>query len=134
MEDELIAKGDMEEKHRIVFRNNSKMIALSSASFSFENLYKTYKEWMGNIYSDDILQSNYFISQMGFDSIPPDMIDTTVIEEARSGGSSNSSFLREYCAQFTDGSDSYFSAKKMYDCTIPDGEKPNTLLKGAKDL
>ena len=69
----------------------------------------------------------------GFDSIPPDMIDTTVIEEARSGGSSNSSFLREYCAQFTDGSDSYFSAKKMYDCTIPDGEKPNTLLKGAKD-
>ena len=133
MEDELIAKGDMEEKHRIVFRNNSKMIALSSASFSFENLYKTYKEWMGNIYSDDILQSNYFISQMGFDSIPPDMIDTTVIEEARSGGSSNSSFLREYCAQFTDGSDSYFSAKKMYDCTIPDGEKPNTLLKGAKD-
>ena len=69
------------------------MIALSSASYSFENLYRTYKEWMNNIYSDDIMQSNYFISQMGFDSIPPDMIDSTVIEEAQSGGSSNSSFL-----------------------------------------
>ena len=133
MEDELISKGKMEEKDRMVFQNNSKMIALSSASFSFENLYKTYKDWMNNIYSDDILQSNYFISQLSFDSIPPDMIDSTVIEEAQSGGSSNSSFLREYCAQFTDGSDSYFSAKKMHNCTIPDGEKPNTLLKGDKD-
>ena len=75
---------------------------------------------MNNIYSEDIQQSNYFISQMAFDSIPSDMIDSTVIEEAQSGGSSNSSFQREYCAQFTDGSDSYFSAKKMHDCTIPD--------------
>ena len=77
----------MKEKDRIVFTNDSKMIALSSASYSFENLYRTYKNWMGNIYSDDIMQSNYFISQMGFDSIPSDMIDSTVIEEARAGGS-----------------------------------------------
>ena len=120
----------MKEEDRVQFQNNSKMIALSSASFSFENLYKTYKEWMNNIYSEDIQQSNYFISQMAFDSIPSDMIDSTVIEEAQSGGSSNSSFQREYCAQFTDGSDSYFSAKKMHDCTIPDGEKQHTLIKG----
>ncbi len=133
MEDDLIKKGQMQEKDRIKFENNSKMIALSSASFSFENLYKTYKEWMNNIYSDEIQQSNYFISQMAFDSIPADMIDSTVIEEAKSGGSSNSSFQREYCAQFTDGSDSYFSAKKMYDCTIPDGEKQHTLIKGESD-
>jgi hypothetical protein len=133
MEDDLIQKGQMQEKDRIVFENNSKMIALSSASFSFENLFKTYKEWMNNIYSEEIQQSNYFISQMAFDSIPSDMIDNTVIEEAKSGGSSNSSFQREYCAQFTDGSDSYFSAKKMHDCTIPDGEKQHTLVKGEPD-
>lgn len=132
MEDDLIEKGQMQEKDRIKFPNNSKMIALSSASFSFENLFKTYKEWMNNIYSEDIQQSNYFISQMAFDSIPSDMIDSTVIEEARSGGSSNSSFQREYCAQFTDGSDSYFSAKKMHNCTIPDGEKQHTLVKGER--
>ena len=133
MEDDLIKKGQKNEKHTVVFENNSKMIALSSASFSFENLFKTYKEWMNNIYAEDIQQSNYFISQMAFDSIPSDMIDSTVIEEAKSGGSSNSSFQREYCAQFTDGSDSYIRAKKMHDCTIPDGEKQHTLVKGEPD-
>jgi len=133
IEDGLIKKGDMKEEDRIKFENNSKMIALSSASFSFENLFKTYKEWMNNIYSEDIQQSSYFISQMAFDSIPSDMIDSTVIEEAKAGGSSNSSFQREYCAQFTDGSDSYFSAKKMHDCTIPDGEKQHSLIKGEPD-
>ena len=130
IEDSLIKNGKMEEKDRMVFENKSKMIALSSASYSFENLYKTYKEWMGNIYSDDMLDSKYFISQMGFDSVPEDMIDKTVIEEAQSGGSSNSSFQREYRAQFTDGSDSYFSAKKMHECTVPDGEAPHTLISG----
>ena len=130
IEDSLIKSGKMEEKDRMVFENKSKMIALSSASYSFENLYKTYKEWMGNIYSDDILDSKYFISQMGFDSVPPDMIDKTIIEEAQSGGTSNSSFQREYCAHFTDGSDSYFSAKKMHECTVPDGEAPHSLVTG----
>ncbi len=130
IEDSLIKSGKMEEKDRMVFENKSKMIALSSASYSFENLYKTYKEWMGNIYSDDMLDSKYFISQMGFDSVPPDMIDKTIIEEAQSGGTSNSSFQREYCAQFTDGSDSYFSAKKMHECTVPDGEAPHSLVAG----
>ena len=132
-EDNLIAEGKMEEKDRMVFENNSKMIALSSASYSFENLYKTYKEWMGNIYSDDILQSSYFVSQMGYRSLPEDMIDETIIEEAKSGGESHSSFQREYCAQFTDGSDSYFSAKKMHECTIPDGEAPHTKIIGSSD-
>ncbi len=80
IEDSLIKAGKMGEKDRMVFENKSKMIALSSASYSFENLYKTYKEWMGNIYSDDIQDSKYFISQMGYESIPTDMIDETTIE------------------------------------------------------
>jgi len=133
IEDSLIKAGKMGEKDRMVFENKSKMIALSSASYSFENLYKTYKEWMGNIYSDDILESKYFISQMGYDSIPKDMIDETIIEEAQAGGASTSSFQREYCAQFTDGSDSYFSAKKMYECTVPDGESPHSRIAGSPD-
>ena len=133
IEDSLIKSGKMEEKDRMVFENKSKMIALSSASYSFENLYKTYKEWMGNIYSDDLLDSKYFISQMGYDSVPTDMIDKTIIEEAQAGGSSNSSFQREYCAQFTDGSDSYFSAKKMHEFTVPDGEAPHTLITGSPE-
>lgn len=133
LEDQMINDGKMKEEDRMSFENKSKMIALSSASFSFENLYKTYKEWMVNIYAEEENTSSYFVSQMGFNSIPEEMIDTTIIEEAQSGGSSNSSFLREYCAQFTDGSDSYFSAKKMHECTVEDGQEPHTKIIGSKD-
>ena len=133
IEDGLIKQGKMAEEDRMEFENNSKMIALSSASYTFENLYKTYREWTNKIYSDEIGDASYFISQMGYEALPKEMIDKTVIEEAQEGGASHSSFLREYCAQFTDGSDSYFSAKKMHLCTIPDGEEPTTLIKGKKD-
>jgi hypothetical protein len=40
MEDKLIKKGAMKESERMEFKNNSKMIALSSASYTFENLFK----------------------------------------------------------------------------------------------
>ena len=130
LEDKLIKNGSMKEEDRMEFKNNSKMIALSSASYTFENLYKTYQEWMGKIYSSEELESSYFISQMGYQALPKEMIDTTIIEEAQNGGQSHSSFQREYNAQFTDGSDSYYSAKKMHLCTIPDGETPTTRIRG----
>jgi len=129
MEDLLIKEGKMKEEERIVFANNSKMIALSSASYTFENLYKTYQEWINQITSPEKGESSYFVSQLGYEALPPEMVDKTIIEEAQSGGTSHSAFLREYCAQFTDGSDSYFSAKKMEECTLKD-EFPHTLLKG----
>lgn len=132
MEDALITKGLMKEEERIVFENTSKMIALSSASYSFENLYKTYKEWTDKIYSPERESATYFISQMSWESLPEHMIDKTIVEEAQNGGTSHSSFQREYCAQFTDGSDSYFSAKKMHDCTIADGQEPTTQIVGGK--
>ena len=130
IEDKLIKEGTMKEEDRMIFENTSKMIALSSASYTFENLYKTYKDWVNKIYSDEKGEASYFISQMGYEALPVEMIDSTIIEEAKEGGTSESSFRREYCAEFTDGSDSYFSAKKMHDCTIPDGELPTTMIKG----
>jgi len=133
IESELIASGEMKESDRTVFGNTAQMIALSSASFTFENLYKTYKEWMANIYDDQKRESTYFVSQIAFNAIPSYMVEKSVIEEAMSGGLENPSFLREYCAQFTDGSDGYFSAKKMQECTIPDGEYPHLKLIGEKN-
>lgn len=135
MEDKLIEQGLMKEEDRMQFENQTKMVALSSASFTFENLYKTYQEWIANIQNEEKSASDikYFISQLSYEALPEDMIDRTVIEEASNGGSSHSSFQREYCAQFTDGSDSYFSAKKMHDCTVPDGESPTTLIKGSPE-
>lgn len=129
-EDILIKDGLMKEEDRIVFENNSKMIALSSASYTFENLYKTYNEWVEKITCKEPSEASYFVSQLSYEALPLEMIDKTIIEEAQNGGSSHSSFLREYCARFTDGSDSYFSAKKMEDCTIKNGETPHTLMKG----
>jgi len=133
MEDKLIESGHMKEEERMEFTNDSKMIALSSASYTFENLYKTYKDWVNKIYEKEVGESSYFISQMVYEALPEHMIDQTVIEAAQDGGSSNASFQREYCAMFTDGSDSYFSAVKMHNCTIPDGEEPTTLIKGSSD-
>lgn len=129
-EDKLISEDLMQEKDRMVFENTSKMIALSSASYTFENLYKTYLEWCEKINSADKGEATYFVSQMSYEALPEEMIDKTIIEEAQAGGSSHSGFLREYCAQFTDGSDSYFNAKKMEECTLKTGEKPHTLMKG----
>ncbi len=57
-ENELIAQGAMTEADRMEFKNTSKMIALSSASYTFENLYKTYKEWCDNIYSMEYYACN----------------------------------------------------------------------------
>lgn len=130
VEDQLIKENRMKESERMVFENNSKMIALSSASYTFENLYKTYQDWISKATDDSTSESKYFVSQMSYEAAPTDMIDKTIIEEAQNGGSSNSSFLREYCAQFTDGSDSYYSFKKMEECTLKD-ERPHTLVKGS---
>jgi len=129
-EDKLISEGLMQEKDRMVFENTSKMIALSSASYTFENLYKTYNEWCEKINSPERGEATYFVSQLSYEALPEEMIDKTIIEEAQAGGSSHSGFLREYCAQFTDGSDSYFNAKKMEECTLKTGESPHTLMKG----
>jgi len=130
LEDKLIQEGSMKEEDREVFGNTSKMLAFSSASYTFENLYKTYKEWSEKIINNEKTESTYFVSQLSYEALPEEMIDKTIIEEAQNGGASHSSFLREYCARFTDGSDSYFNGKKMEDCTLKLGEKPHTLLKG----
>jgi len=130
MEDKLISEGLMKEEDKMIFENTSKMLAFSSASFTFENLYKTYNEWTEKIINNEKGEATYFVSQLSYEALPEEMIDKTIIEEAQNGGSSHSGFLREYCARFTDGSDSYFNAKKMEDCTLKFNEKPHTLLKG----
>lgn len=129
-EDELIRQGAMTEADRMEFKNTSKMIALSSASYTFENLYKTYKEWCDNIYSKEPTSATYFVSQLSYEALPPEMIDSSITEEAQNGGASHASFLREYCAQFTDGSDSYFSMKKMEECTLKFEERPHSQIRG----
>ena len=133
-EKRLVREGKMSVDDMTQFENSSRMICLSSASYTFENLYQLYSEWMGKIYNEHSKEdSNYFISQLGWEAIPEEMIDKTIIEEAQNGGSSTASFQREYGAQFTDGSESYFSAKKMYQCTVQDTQEPVVEISGEKN-
>ena len=83
IEDKLIFDGHMKEEDRMVFPNTSKMIALSSASYTFENLYKTYQDWVSKIYSNEPSKATYFISQISYETLPEHMIDQTLIEEAK---------------------------------------------------
>lgn len=133
-EDDLIRRGLMKNEDRIQFENKAKLIALSSASFTCEYLYKKYDEYIKHIFSDKISETGvkYFVSQMAWNSIPEEMMDKSVIEVAKSNESNSAIFNREYGAQFIDGSDSYFSMNKMIACTVPDGEEPTLLLRGDK--
>ena len=134
-EDALIKKGIITEANRTKFTNDAKFIALSSASYTCEYLYRKYDEFVKQIYSPDLTEhhATYFVSQLAWDAIPEDRIDKSVIELAQSNESNMATFKREYCAQFLDGSDSYFSMQKMINCTVPDGEDPTLKLSGDKD-
>ena len=59
VESRLIMEGAMEEKDRMIFENDSKMIALSSASYTFENLYRQYKDWLEKINGDEMGNAKY---------------------------------------------------------------------------
>lgn len=135
IEDKRIAAGKMKEEDRYEPPYTSKLVALSSASFKCEYLYKKYEEYVKQIYDDKMPKNGakYFISQMAWDAIPSDRLDKTIIELAQSNQAHSATFRREYCAEFIDGSDSYFSMNKMLECSIKDGDKPTLLLKGAKD-
>jgi hypothetical protein len=139
-ETDLIKEGLLTEEQRIKFPNTSQMIALSSASYTFEYLYQTYKFWCDiidnpNILDDEkILQddsskvlkdSSYFVSQLSYEAIPQHMVDQAAVQAAKSQDGTNS-FMREYGAQFIDGGDGYFSPKRMMEVTIPDNAYPTT--------
>lgn len=134
LEDDLILRGAMTEEDRKVFANNAKMIALSSASYKCEYLYRKFDSYVKHIYSDEVSKEGitYFISNLAWDAIPAHMMDKSVIEEAKSNEANTANFAREYGAQFIDGSDSYFSMNKMIACTVKDTEEPTLLVRGDK--
>lgn len=134
-EDELIKQGLMTEEERTTIENDKKAIYLSSAGYTFEYLYKLYLEWLDNIQNLKPEHENfgkYFIAQFAWNSVNSEILDPSIIEEANKMGTENSIFKMEYGAQFCDGSDSYFNAKKMEECTLKD-EYPHTMIRGDKD-
>ena len=135
-ENELIAKGRMEESDRMVFKSDSKMIILSSASYKWEHLYEIYKSYLKMIQmteeegGDEDSPASYLVQQYSYEIVPDELLDPALIKDIESGNTPQATMDREYKAIFTDGSDGYFSAKKMEDCTIADGMTPTIEIVG----
>lgn len=129
-EDELIAKGLMTEEERTKFKN-PKMVALQSAQYKFEFLYKKYCDYITNIengYEIDQdtgkkkqLQGTYAVVQLAYDSAPEALYNKSLIEAAKKEMSA-AQFRREFGSQFTDDSGGFFSARSILACSINDGE------------
>jgi hypothetical protein len=135
LEDNLISKGKMEEKDRYKWPNN-KLIALSSASYKFEYLYKVYEtferlilEGPGKGSTDT---AKRVIMHFSYDVAPLDLYDQNLINQSKQT-MSQSQFDREFNAIFTDDSSGFFKTSTMAACTVPDGETPCMEVAGDRD-
>ena len=134
-EDELIAKGIMKEEDRTDFPTDAKMILLSSASYQWEDLYKTYSSYLDKALNDPIEKrevASYCVTQLSYEAIPPGFLDKAILHDVLSGETPQSIIDKEYRARFIESSDSYFSLKKMADCTIENGMTPAVEIVGEK--
>jgi hypothetical protein len=133
VETELIRQGKMQEKDRHIWPNN-KLIALSSASYKFEYMYKAYEQFEELIRVGGKKESDAHrvIMQFSYDCAPRQLYDQNLIDQAKST-MSQSQFDREFGAVFTDDSSGYFKTSKMAACTLKDGESPTTEIKGTPD-
>jgi hypothetical protein len=134
-EDELISRGLMTEAEREIIDDRKKVIFMSSASYTFEHMYKTYCDWCDLLTKEtrakDLKEAglSYFISRLGYEAAPEGLLNMKQIEEDKRGFS-ESMFNREYGAIFEGDSDGYFRAAKMVSCSIEDGGTPTLELVG----
>ena len=129
LETKLIKEGKMAEEERYVWPNN-KLIALSSASYKFEYMYKLYTQFENLIFNQNSTDTAHrTIMQFSYDCAPKQLYDQNLLNQAKST-MSQSQFDREFGAVFTDDSSGYFKISKMAECTIPDGEDPSVEVAG----
>lgn len=134
LEDELIKKGKLKKEDKQVWPAN-KLIALSSASYKFEYLYKVYETFEDLIlnakdHKED--NANRIIMHFSYDVAPKALYDQNLINQSKQT-MSQSQFDREFNAIFTDDSSGFFKTSTMAGCTIKDGEDPCLEVKGDKD-
>lgn len=129
----LIDNGELEEWERTIFTNN-KIIALSSATYKFEPLYKnTYLKYLESIHDPAATGVSHSLFRLSYQCAPKDLLDTKMIEEARRTASTQQ-FDREYNALFTDESGGFYNMQHIQNATIPLGEEPKIKLRGDKNL
>lgn len=140
----LIKEGKMSEADREVFRADSKMIVLSSASYKWEELYEMYKMYRAVIEADQETReklrvraeshskgvSSYLVQQFSYEFGNPDLMDPAVLEEIKEKRIPQAVIDREYRAIFIDEAGGFFSAKQMAACTVPHGQLPHIEIVG----
>jgi len=135
LEDQMIAQGKMKEEDRYQWPNN-KLIALSSASYKFEYLYKVYETFedliLNGIPEAQKDTSKRVIMHFSYDVAPKALYDQNLINQSRQT-MSQSQFDREFNAIFTDDSSGYFKTSTMAACTVKDGEDPSLEIAGDRD-
>ncbi len=130
-----IEAGTMLVKDKIKFSGDSKMIVISSASYSWEELYTDmYKPYRAIIESskegapkaEETVTgvSSYLVHQLSYKMTNPDLMDAGILEEITEKRIPESTIKREYEAQFVNESGGFFSAKQMNDCTVSPGDRP----------
>jgi hypothetical protein len=135
LETTLIEQGKMNKDERYQWPNN-KLIALSSASYKFEYMYKLYQEFENLIHGHIKEEDNPYgenarrvIMHFSYDCAPKALYDQNLINQARAS-MSQSQFDREFGAVFTDDSSGYFKTSTMMKCTVPDGDSPSLEIGG----
>jgi len=132
LESRLINEDKMTERERHVWPNN-KLVALSSACYKFEYLYKLYTQFEHLIIDPKPKdKASRCVMQYSYDCAPKRLYDENLINQAKST-MSQSQFEREFGAIFTDDSSGYFKTSKMALCTVPDGDLPCVEVKGDPD-
>ena len=103
----------MKEEERHIYANN-KLIALSSASYKFEYMYKAYEQFeeLINVGSNKQSDAHRTIMQFSYDCAPKQLYDQNLIDQPKST-MSQSQFDREFGSIFTDDSSGYFKTSKM---------------------
>jgi hypothetical protein len=135
MENQLIAQGKMKEEDRYKWPNN-KLIALSSASYKFEYLYKVYETFEDLILNGSpqkhLDTANRVIMHFSYDVAPEALYDQNLINQSKQT-MSQSQFDREFNAIFTDDSSGFFKTSTMANCTVADGDQPCLEICGDRD-
>ena len=129
LETRLMEEKKMKEEDRHIWPNN-KLIALSSASYKFEYLYKLYQQFEFLISAEKQKDNaSRCVMQYSYDCAPPQLYDQNLLHQAKAT-MSQSQFEREFGAVFTDDSSGYFKTSKMALCTVSDGESPCVEVQG----
>jgi hypothetical protein len=132
IEDRLIKKGLMKEEDRKEFKSKAKIISLSSASYTFDYLFEMYSNYLNKVDKGED-EGKYFVSQLSYEVVPKDLLDSSIIKDMTDGSMSEKTIDRELRAQFISDSSGFFSAKKMKECTIADGLSPCIEIVGKKE-